>query len=320
MSRRGWIALIVGAVSVVLIVVLGFGVLIAVSLGRLAGGGDWVEKHLQGGGLKKVAVVDVFGEIHGGESAPSLFGDGGAGALDVIGQLRQASDDDKVSAVILRIDSPGGAVVASDDIARAVSRLSEEKPVVASMGDLAASGGYYIASQAERIIANRSTITGSIGVIAVLFNLEGTVQKLGAKPIILKSGASKDTGSPFREMTDKDRAIYQRLLDESYDQFVATVAEGRDMDEDAVRKLADGRPYSGADAKDNGLIDAFGDLDDAYDEALGLADLDRSDAKLVEYRAPGGFGNFLGVEFGSVAEEVKRELGFEPGLKYLFTP
>jgi protease-4 len=319
MSKRAWTVLIISIVSVVLIVLLGFGFLIALSLGRLAGGGEWVEKRLQGRGLQKVAVIDVFGEIHAGESSQSLFGGGGAGSLDITSQLRQAGDDDRVAAVILHIDSPGGAVVASDDIARAVRRLGEDKPVVVSMGDLAASGGYYIASQAERIIANRSTITGSIGVIAVLFNLEGAAQKLGVKPIVIKSGALKDTGSPFKEMTPKERDVYQGLLDESYNQFVATVAKGRHMNESVVRKLADGRPYSGADAKAKGLVDDFGDLDDAYDAALRLADLDRSKARLIEYRAHGGFGSLLGAKFGSVVD-VKRELGFEPGLKYLFLP
>jgi protease IV len=320
-TRGARTALIIGIVAVVLVAVLVIGGFIALSLGRLAGATDgYRERRIEGNGREKIAIIDIAGEIHGGESSPSLFGGGGAGAEDITAQLRRAGRDDQVAGVILRIDSPGGAVVASDDIARAVERLSESKPVVASMGDIAASGGYYIASQAQRIIANRGTITGSIGVIAILFNLEGTAQKLGAKPIILKSGDSKDTGSPFREFSDEDRRIYQRLLDESYDQFVDVVAEGRDMEPADVRKLADGRPYSGTDAEKNGLVDELGDLHDAYDAALELADLTREDARLIQYRRPSGFGGLLGVRFGNAVEDVKRELGFEPGLKYLFTP
>jgi protease-4 len=319
MSRRAWVALFCAIGAVVLIVLMGFFTIIVVSVTRLAGGGVWQENQLQGDGLKKVAVVNIVGEIHGGESTPSLLGSGGAGAVDIIDQLRQAADDDAVEAVILRIDSPGGAVVASDDIAKAVRRVREEKPVIASMGDVAASGGYYIASQAERILANRGTITGSIGVIAMLFNLEGTAEKVGVKAVVLKSGDLKDTGSPFREFGAKDRAVYQRLLDESYDQFVEVVSKGREMDEKVVRKLADGRPYSGADAKRNGLVDAFGDLNDAYDLALDLSNLDRGESKLIEYRSSGG----LGFPFGGLSspvDDVKRELGLDVGLKYLYLP
>lgn len=301
---------------VVVLALVGFAVVSVVG-----GGGEYEEHLLQGEGDRKIAVVNIAGTIHGGESTPSALGDGGAGARDVIAQLLQASEDDTVDAVILRLDTPGGAVVASDDIAAAVRRLRDRKNVVASMGDVAASGGYYIGSQAERVVANSASITGSIGVIAILPNLEGTAEKLGIRPVVLKSGARKDAGSPFREMTPEDRALYQRLLDEAHDQFIGVVATGRKMDESKVRKLADGRPYSGVQAKANGLVDELGDLERAYDVALDLAGLDRDEARLVELRRSFGIGDAFPFGFkSSPVDEVKRELGLGLGLQYLYLP
>lgn len=316
MTKRAWIVVgVVVAVWVLFLALLG-----GLALAALSGGGRWEERLLQGEGPRKVAVIHLAGQIHGGESGPDVFGAGGAGARDVIGQIQQASDDDNVAAVVLRVDSPGGAVVASDDIARAVSRLRERKPVVASMGDLAASGGYYVASQAERVVANPGTITGSIGVIAILPNLEGTAEKLGIRPVVLKSGALKDAGSPFRDMTPDERALYQRLLDEAHAQFIDAVAAGRKIDEELVRTLADGRPYSGTQAKANGLVDDLGDLERAYDVALELAGLERGDARLVELRARRGFGDLFPFGFGSPTDELRRELGIGLGLQYLYLP
>lgn len=318
MSRRALTVLILSIGAIVLLAFIGLGVAATMALTDLADG-EYDEHVLQGDGAEKVAVIRVDGPIHGGESDPGLFAEGGAGARDVIGQIRQATEDDRVKAVILRVDSPGGAVVASDEIARAVRRLRETKPVVASMGDLAASGGYYIAAQAQHVVANPGTVTGSIGVIALLPNLEGTAEKLGIRPVILKAGELKDAGSPFREMRPEERALYQRLLDEAHTQFIEAVAAGRDMEVSEVRELADGRPYSGLQAEANGLVDELGDLEASYDVALELAELRRDEAVLFEYRQDTGFGLFP-FGFGSAAEEVKRELGLDLGLQYLYLP
>jgi protease-4 len=272
MTRRTWIVLLLSVAGVVLLFFITIGIVAAVSLAGLVGG-DYDEEAILGEGAEKIAIVRVDGQIHGGESDPGLFGGRGAGARDVIGQIRQAMEDDTVQGVILRVDSPGGAVVASDEIARAVRRLRERKPVVASMGDLAASGGYYIASQAQRIIANPGTITGSIGVIAILPNLEGTASKLGIQPVVITAGELKDVGSPFREMRPQERDLYQRLLDEAHTQFIEAVARGREQEPTEIRELADGRPYSGLQAERNGLVDDLGDLEDAYDAVLELAEL-----------------------------------------------
>lgn len=319
MSRRGWTVALLAVAGVVVLVLGVVGALAVATLGGI-GGSEWDEHHLLGEGMKKVAVVRIDGEIHGGESTPTLFGDGGAGARDVTSQLRQAEEDDEVAAVVLRVDSPGGAVVASDEIARAVRRLREIKPVVASMGDLAASGGYYVASQAQRVIANPATLTGSIGVIAILPNLEGTADKLGVRPVVMTSGRLKGIGSPFKEMSPEERDIYQSLLDQAHAQFIDAVAAGRDMDEAKVRDLADGRPYSGEQAEANGLVDGLGDLEAAYDEALDLAEIRRDEARLVEYRASTGIGDLLPFGAGSPVDELKTELGLDFGLKYLYLP
>jgi protease-4 len=318
MSRRAWTVLLLSIGAIVLLVFIGIGVVAAVSLAGLAGG-DYEEETLQGEGASKIAVIRIDGQIHGGESDPGPLGGGGAGARDVIGQIRQAQDDDQIRGVILRIDSPGGAVVASDEMARAVRRLREDKPVVASMGDLAASGGYYVASQAQRVIANPGTVTGSIGVIAILPNLEGTAEKLGVRPVVITSGELKDVGSPFREMRPQERDLYQRLLDEAHTQFIEAVARGRGEEASDIRELADGRPYSGSQAEANGLVDELGDLEDAYDAVLELAELRREESTLVEYSKDYGFG-LLPFGLRSPVEEIKEDLGLDFGLQYLYLP
>jgi protease-4 len=265
-------------------------------------------------------IVHIDGEIHGGESSGSLLSSGGSGAADITSQLRQALDDDNIAGMLLRIDSPGGAVVASDEIAREVQRVRNRKPVAASMGDLAASGGYYIASQAETVVANPASVTGSIGVIAILPNLEGTASKLGIKPVVIKSGKLKDVGSPFRSMKPGERDLYQRLLDEAHKQFIDAVATGRHMARGKVRDLADGRPYSGLQAHENGLVDKLGDLETAYDTVLDLANLTRRQARLVEYRPRRGLADLFPFGGRSAVDEVKRELGLDLGLQYLYLP
>ncbi len=319
LSRRGWVVLIASIVGIWILLLAGLGLLAFIAIGGI-NQGDFDEHLLQGEGVRKIAVIRLDGQIHGGEEEPGLFGSGGAGARDVIAALEQAQGDDDVAAVIVRVDSPGGAVVASDEIARAVRRLRDDKPVVASMGDLAASGGYYVASQANRVFANPGTVTGSIGVIAILPNLEGASEKIGIKPVVLKAGALKDIGSPFREMTPAERDLYQDLLDESHRQFIDALAKGRGVDASEISKLADGRPYSGQQAKANGLVDELGDLEAAYDAALELAELRRDEARLVAFRKRRGFGGLFPFGVRSPVEDVKRELGLDFGLQYLYLP
>lgn len=316
MSRRGWI--VIGAVTGVWLLLLALiGIVAAGALGALGGGGqDYPEEAVTGEGENKVAVIRVSGAIHGGDSDGTF--DDSAGATDVVGQLRQASEDPDVEAVVLRLNTPGGGVVASDEIYRAVGRM--EVPVVASMGDIAASGGYYIASAADEIVANQATLTGSIGVIMVVPNLQEAAEKLGVGAAVIKSGEFKDAGFPLRDLTDRERELFQRLIDEAFGQFVNAVAGGRDMETEEVREMADGRVLSGQQAMDAGLVDTFGDLETAYDAALDLAQLDREEARLVEYTIPQGFAGFFPPFFRSPVDEAKEELGLGFGLKYLYLP
>ncbi len=186
---------------------------------------------------------------------------------ETIRQLRECDKNDRVKAVVLRIDSPGGVVGPSQEIHEEVKKLAARKKVVVSMGSLAASGGYYIAAPATLIYANPGTITGSIGVILKLSNLQELLDKVGVKSITIKTGKFKDIGSATRPMTEEDRALLQGVIESSYGQFVRAVAQGRKLPEVQVRQLADGRIFTGEQALALKLVDKLGNLPDALAEA-----------------------------------------------------
>ncbi len=211
-----------------------------------------------------IGVVAIEGEIWESRS--------------IVEQLEDYRDDSRVEAIIVRIDSPGGAIVPSQEIYSAILELREEsgKPVVASMAGLAASGGYYIASACDRIVANRGTITGSIGVIAQWLNYEGVLEWARITPVTITSGAMKDVGNPFREMSEEERAYFQALLGQMHEQFIDAVLEARagKMDREQLTKIADGRVYTGEQALEIGLVDDIGTMWDAVDIAAEMADID----------------------------------------------
>ena len=186
---------------------------------------------------------------------------------EIVKQLNDLRKDDNVKAVVLRIDSPGGVVGPSQEIHEEVKKLAGQKKVVVSMGSIAASGGYYIAAAASRILANPGTITGSIGVLMRFSNLEGLMGKIGMKAFTLKTGKYKDVGSPSRQMTDQEKAMLQGVIDNAHSQFVKAVAEGRKLPEAEVRNIADGRIFTGEQALALKLIDRLGTLQDAIEEA-----------------------------------------------------
>lgn len=221
---------------------------------------------------QSVAVVDVMGVI----TSSGALSDGTVSASALIEVLKKYGDDNSVKALVLRIDSPGGTVVAAQEVYNAVTRLREEKNkvVFASMADIAASGGYYIACAADRIYANEGTITGSIGVIMEFPNIEGLLRKVGVKTTTIKSGEFKDTGSAFRQMSEKEMRVLQELIDNVYDQFVQAVQQGRGMSEGEVRSLADGRIYTGRQARELGLVDELGDLEIAVRDAAEAAGIE----------------------------------------------
>ena len=184
----------------------------------------------------------------------------------VIKQLERYRDDDSIKAIVLRINSPGGAVGPAQEILREVEKIRAKKKIVASLGTVAASGGYYIASGANLIMANRGTVTGSIGVIMQFTNVEGLTKKIGLDLFNLKAGRYKDAGSPFRPMTPEDKVYLQGLMDNIYQQFLSDVAHNRKIPLDKMKTLAEGRIYTGEEAKQAGLVDEFGNLPDAIEQ------------------------------------------------------
>jgi protease-4 len=191
---------------------------------------------------------------------------------EFVDQLKDYGNRSGVRAVVLRIDSPGGGVAASQEIYEAIKKFRSEsnKKVVVSMGSVAASGGYYTACAADKIYANPGTITGSIGVIAEWYNYGDLLRWAKLQSIVIKSGTFKDAGSPTRPLTEEEKTYFQNLISDMYGQFVSAVASSRKMKEEDVRKLADGRVYTGQEAKSNGLVDAIGTYQDAISEAARL--------------------------------------------------
>lgn len=216
-----------------------------------------------------VGVIEVKGVITTSEAT--------------IADLTAFRENNAVKAIVLRIDSPGGAVGASQELYEEVRRTNQKKPVIASMGSVAASGGYYAALGAEKIIASRGTLTGSIGVILKFANLKELFDKIGYKSEVVKSGKLKDIGSPDRPLTDAERELLQALIDNVYGQFVQAVADSRKLPEEKVRALADGRIFSGEQAKDAGLIDEFGNFTDAVTLAAELGGLDKEEPPYLIY-------------------------------------
>ena len=200
-------------------------------------------------------------------------------------ELKRFGENPSIKAIVLRIDSPGGGVVPSQEIYDAVQRVRNKhsKAVIASMGTVAASGGYYIAAATDRIMANPGTLTGSIGVIMETANVEGLLKKIGVEGIVVKSGKFKDVGSPLRKMTDEEQALLQSVMDDVHKQFIDAVAQGRAMEVSAVQALADGRIFTGRQAKEAKLVDELGNLEDAIQLAADLAGIE-GEPKVVEPR------------------------------------
>ncbi len=243
---------------------------------------------LRGLGILCALVLVVFTSVFffaywtGGDARVlALFSGDGVGVLqidgtiddsrEVLAELKRLREMPWVKAIVVRVDSPGGAVAPTQEIYEEIRRAKKKKPFIASMGSTAASGGYYIASACDRILANPGTLTGSIGVIMQLANVEELMKKIGVRGFNVKSGANKDLGSPFQPLSREGREILQSLVDNVHSQFVVAVARARGMDEARVRKLADGRVYSGAQAKDLGLVDQLGSLEDAIEVAAKRA-------------------------------------------------
>ncbi|MEW6182449.1 MAG: signal peptide peptidase SppA [Bacillota bacterium] len=292
---------VIGALILVLLIV---SVIVAAAVDERAPG---KKRTLSGG--DRIGVVYIQGVITTQDVSGGLFGGGTDGVRGVVDALRCAEDDSSIKAVVLRLDSPGGSAAASQEVACAVKRVKNAgKKVVVSMGDVAASGAYWIAVDADRILADPATLTGSIGVILETVELEGLYGKIGVKKEVVKSGPYKDMGSESRPMTAQERVIFQTMVDDIYNQFVDQVAKGRNMPRSKVLQLADGRVFTGRQAKAAGLVDKLGDFHDAVGEAGRLAKIP-GEPEIVDF-GPTGFWSML---TNSVASRAPFPSEIKPG-------
>lgn len=233
-----------------------------------------------------------------------------------IGELKRFGENPSVKAIVLRIDSPGGGVVPSQEIHDAVQRVRNKnnKAVIASMGSVAASGGYYIAVATDRIMANSGTLTGSIGVIMEMANVEGLLKKIGVEGVVIKSGRFKDVGSPLRKMSDEEHELLQSVMDDVHKQFIEAVAAGRGLDVTVVQALADGRIFTGRQAKDSKLVDELGDLQAAIQLAADVAGIEGV-PKVIEPRRRFSFRELIDSRLSTLFPKLDLYSGVS--LKYL---
>jgi len=233
----------------------------------------------------------------------------------MVQKLIRLRDSDGIRAVVLRIDTPGGGVAASQEIYETVKSIRDTgKPVVVSMGGVAASGGYYVACAADSILAVSGTTTGSIGVILEVPNFKGLFEKIGVKFNVIKSGTFKDTGSPYREMTSGEKKYLQQYIDDAYNQFVEVVVENRNLEKEEVLSIADGRIFTGKQAVDLGLVDSLGNYQDAIKLAARLAGI-KGKPKL--FRFPRKKYTVFDILFSDLSE-IKNKIETTPVLKYQF--
>lgn len=256
----------------------------------------------------KVVVLNVNGVIQDlGQN--SLMGPLTYNHQQFLSMLEQAGTDPTVEGIILQVNSPGGGVVESAEIHDRIVGIQEQygKPVYVSMGNTAASGGYYIAAPADKIVANPATITGSIGVIMESINFAELAETYGVDFNTIKSGEYKDIMSASRDMTEEEQQILQTIIDEMYSDFVNVIVAGRGMSEETVRELGDGRIYTGTQAVENGLIDDLGSLDDTIN--MMIEDQGLMDAQVVEYSAELGFRDIFGVSVKNIFQSDAELLG-----------
>lgn len=245
------------------------------------------EKTVEGTGDAKILLLDLTGVL---SEAPTLAIGQAPPRVPLLARVREelskAEDDDKVRALVVKINSPGGTATASDILYRELRAFKARRkiPVVAAIMDVGASGGYYVALAADTIVAHPTTVTGSIGVMMLTVNAEGLLQKVGVAPLAIKSGAKKDMGSPFRGLSEEERQIFQSVIDDLHRRFVLLIARERRLPEERVRELADGRIFTADEARARGLVDQVGYLEDALAAARAAARV--SDARVVMYHRP----------------------------------
>ncbi|MFO7570948.1 MAG: signal peptide peptidase SppA [Smithellaceae bacterium] len=290
--------------GVVLLIVIGFGFYTFFYKAGVQSGGLKTKKFSFG---EKIGVVNVHGVI--------------SDSLEISQNLEEFGRDDSITAVVLRIDSPGGGVAASQEIYDAVVQLKKKKKVVASMGSVAASGGLLIACAADKIVANPGTITGSISAIMQFANVEELLKKIGVKSSVVKSGRYKDIGSPTREMTDEERLIIQELVDDIFDQFVNVIVKDRNISRPQVVAIADGRVFTGRKALELGLVDQLGDMGSAARLAIELTGKSGEyDLVFPRKKRPSVFDYMLESALSSAVRTLKQTAEDASGVSYLYHP
>ncbi|MGO4888723.1 signal peptide peptidase SppA [Anaerobacillus sp. MEB173] len=331
MSKKRWLAL--GIAVVLLLASTAFNMMSAVAFGNweniFEGTEDpWIERVIEKGeGNGKIVLLSLNGVIQEAHDAPSLLGSATYHHRNFLSMLDRAGEDPFVEGIIIRVNSPGGGVVESAEIHDKITEIQSDyqKPIYISMGSMAASGGYYIAAPADKIVANPSTITGSLGVIFQTINVSELAENFGVKVETVKSGPYKDIMSSTREITDAERAILQSMIDESYDQFVDVIATGRGLSEEKVRQLADGRIYTGKQAKELQLIDELGSLETTIE--LLQEEIGRGNLEVVKYETAFGFGSFFSMAAQKMFSSDFELIGLKeallkpnsPSLMYLYS-
>lgn len=249
--------------------------------------GSDIKGKVVGNSLEQIAIIHVDGPIVGGRGGGGLFEEGLAGSEVLMERIREAKEDPNVKGVILRINSPGGSAAASQEIGDELDALRESgKPIVVSMADMAASGGYWLAAKGDKIVANPATITGSIGVIMQMANMEELYEKIGIEPLTIKSGPHKDMGATNRSLTESEEEILQSMVNDIYEQFVEVVVTGRKMDEAKAREVADGRIFTGRQALELGLVDELGNFYRAQEIAKELTGLENPEFVEMTQKSP----------------------------------
>ncbi|BAB06917.1 signal peptide peptidase SppA [Halalkalibacterium halodurans] len=328
MSRKRWLALIAAAMLFVASAAISLVSSPAVDVDEWVGTGTSYKQTIVETGTdfgKSIAILELSGVIQDTGSAPSLLNTGVYHHRDFLKQLEKAGEDPNIAGIILQVNTPGGGVLESAEIHKQVEEIVQdsEKPVYVSMGNMAASGGYYISAPATKIYAHPQTITGSIGVIMQSIDISGLAENLGIEFNTFKSGPYKDILSQTREVTDEEEDILQTLVDEMYDEFVRVIVDGRGMSETEVRELADGRIYTGSQAVATGLVDELGGLDDVIEsmkEDLG------ADYNVIRYEHSLGLYDFFSMSTNRLLspsyelQSIERLLNQSntPTLQYLY--
>jgi len=280
----------------------GAAIFISIVVGLSMKGNGFTEIVDAGG--KRIGIIEISGVI--------------AEADEILENIKRFREDDSIKAIVLRINSPGGGAAPSQEIYSEVLKTVKVKKVVASMGSVAASGGYYVAACADKIMASPGTITGSIGVIIGYTNFKALLDKIGLTPVVIKSGKYKDIGSPVRDMSDEEKKIIQDFTVQVHEQFISAIAEGRKLKRSVVESMADGRIMTGETAKNLGLVDQLGNFEDAVALAGKLAGIEGKITKVYPKEQHLSFFKFLTGE--SPREIINRAINSELFAGYLYLP